>query len=95
MAESFPVTELRSRLLVLGLRLGIVFQTSVGTIHPVAFTLRIRIQHKVERWIVENELARLCGGPFSKRAVTLSWGGCFEFDAPGTLGYGDERAVPD
>lgn len=40
-----------------------------------------RIQHKVERWIVENELSRLYGRPFTKRKAPLSWGGSFEFDA--------------
>jgi hypothetical protein len=40
-----------------------------------------RIQQKVERWIVDNELPRLYGEPFAKRSVRFSWGGSFEFDA--------------
>lgn len=40
-----------------------------------------RVQHKIERWIVDNELPRLYGERFSKRSVPLTWGGSFEFDA--------------
>lgn len=40
-----------------------------------------RVQHNVERWIVEHELQRVYGKPFSKRRVPLTWGGSFEFDA--------------
>lgn len=40
-----------------------------------------KVQHKVERWIVEHELPKVYGEPFAKRIVSLTWGGSFEFDA--------------
>jgi hypothetical protein len=39
------------------------------------------VHGRVERWIVANELPRLCGGQFSKGRVSLTWGGVFECDA--------------
>lgn len=39
------------------------------------------VHGKVERWIVANELPRLCGEQFSKGRVPLTWGGAFECDA--------------
>ena len=39
------------------------------------------VHGKVERWIVANELPRLCGEQFSKGRVPLTWGGVFECDA--------------
>jgi hypothetical protein len=39
------------------------------------------VHGKVERWIVANELPRLCGEQFSRGRVPLTWGGVFECDA--------------
>jgi len=40
-----------------------------------------RVQHRVERWIVDQELPRIYGEPFSKRSIQLTCGGTFQFDA--------------
>lgn len=40
-----------------------------------------RVQRRVEEWIVERELPAIYGASFSKRTLSLSWGGVFEFDA--------------
>lgn len=40
-----------------------------------------RPQGNIERWVVAHVLPTRYGEGFSKRVVTLTWGGSFEFDA--------------